>query len=102
MGCDLNELYGCAVVSQMWSRLLSPRVFGLASGGCWRSLFTMQLKTSEFQSLFSDGLNGLAGEWVALGCDVCVPVFSEGNIVPKHTKCTSMQLKHSSLYWKLF
>lgn len=42
----------------------------------------MQLKTSEFRSLFSDGLNGLAGEWVALGCDVCVPVSSEGNIVP--------------------
>uniref|UniRef100_A0A3Q4I7R8 tRNA nucleotidyl transferase, CCA-adding, 1 n=1 Tax=Neolamprologus brichardi TaxID=32507 RepID=A0A3Q4I7R8_NEOBR len=43
----------------MWSRLLSPRVSGRASL-CWRSLFTMQLKTSEFQSLFTDGLNGLA------------------------------------------
>lgn len=32
------------------------------AGFCLRSVFTMQLKTSEFQSLFSDGLNGLAGE----------------------------------------
>ncbi|XP_075904024.1 CCA tRNA nucleotidyltransferase 1, mitochondrial [Nelusetta ayraudi] len=44
----------------MWSKLLSPRVFGRASGVCWRSLFTMQLKTNEFRSLFSDGLSGLA------------------------------------------
>lgn len=56
---------GCTVVLQMWSKLLSPRVFGRASGVCWRSLFTMQLKTNEFRSLFSDGLSGLAGE---LGC----------------------------------
>ncbi|XP_070815770.1 CCA tRNA nucleotidyltransferase 1, mitochondrial [Chaetodon trifascialis] len=42
----------------MW-RVLSPRVIGRI-GLCWRSLFTMQLKTSEFQSLFSDGLNELA------------------------------------------
>ncbi|KAM8756674.1 CCA tRNA nucleotidyltransferase 1, mitochondrial isoform 2-T2 [Acanthopagrus schlegelii] len=43
----------------MWSRLLSPRVVGRTSL-CLRSLFTMQLKTSEFQALFNDGLNGLA------------------------------------------
>ncbi|KAM6947392.1 CCA tRNA nucleotidyltransferase 1, mitochondrial isoform 1-T2 [Lycodopsis pacificus] len=43
----------------MWSRLLSPRVIGRSSV-CWRSLFTMKLKTSEFQALFSDGLKGLA------------------------------------------
>ncbi|KAE8297932.1 CCA tRNA nucleotidyltransferase 1, mitochondrial [Larimichthys crocea] len=43
----------------MWSRLLGPRVIG-RTGLCWRSLFTMRLKTSEFQSLFNDGLNGLA------------------------------------------
>ncbi|XP_041671699.1 CCA tRNA nucleotidyltransferase 1, mitochondrial [Cheilinus undulatus] len=42
----------------MWSRILSPC---LISGSFhWRSLFTMQLKSSEFQSLFNDGLNGLA------------------------------------------
>lgn len=35
----------------------------------------MQLKTSEFRSLFSDGLNGLAGEEGAtMGCNaVCLP-----------------------------
>ncbi|KAM3621316.1 uncharacterized protein V6R79_009423 [Siganus canaliculatus] len=43
----------------MWSRLLSPRVI-VKTRYCWRSFFTMQLKTSEFQSLFSDGLNGIA------------------------------------------
>nr|XP_046240699.1 CCA tRNA nucleotidyltransferase 1, mitochondrial [Scatophagus argus] len=43
----------------MWSRLLNPRAIGRARL-CLRSLFTMQLKTCEFQSLFSDGLNGLA------------------------------------------
>ncbi|XP_020489532.2 CCA tRNA nucleotidyltransferase 1, mitochondrial isoform X1 [Labrus bergylta] len=43
----------------MWSRILSPRLIGRSSLH-WRSLFTMKLKTSEFQSLFSDGLNGLA------------------------------------------
>ncbi|XP_022600710.1 CCA tRNA nucleotidyltransferase 1, mitochondrial [Seriola dumerili] len=43
----------------MWSRILSPRVIGRA-GFYWRSLYTMQLKTSEFQSLFTDGLTGLA------------------------------------------
>ncbi|CAB1427140.1 unnamed protein product [Pleuronectes platessa] len=42
----------------MWSRLLSPRVVG-RSGVCWRSLYTMQLKTSDFRSLFTEGLNGL-------------------------------------------
>lgn len=31
----------------------------------------MQLKTSEFQSLFSDGLNGLAGE-MQLWPDTCL------------------------------
>ncbi|XP_068450887.1 CCA tRNA nucleotidyltransferase 1, mitochondrial [Clinocottus analis] len=43
----------------MWSMLLNPRVIGRASF-CWRTLFTMKLKTSEFQSVVSDGLNGLA------------------------------------------
>ncbi|XP_053301828.1 CCA tRNA nucleotidyltransferase 1, mitochondrial [Pleuronectes platessa] len=42
----------------MWSRLLSPRVV-CRSGVCWRSLYTMQLKTSDFRSLFTEGLNGL-------------------------------------------
>ncbi|XP_034441679.1 CCA tRNA nucleotidyltransferase 1, mitochondrial [Hippoglossus hippoglossus] len=42
----------------MWSRLLSPRVVGRA-GVWWRSLYTMQLKTSDFRSLFTEGLNGL-------------------------------------------
>ncbi len=31
----------------------------------------MQLKTSEFQGLFNDGLNGLAGE-ILLGPDTCL------------------------------
>ncbi|XP_071779077.1 CCA tRNA nucleotidyltransferase 1, mitochondrial [Centroberyx gerrardi] len=43
----------------MWGRLLRPQLIG-RPGLFWRSLFTMQLKTSEFQSLFTDGLNGLA------------------------------------------
>ncbi|KAM3878518.1 CCA tRNA nucleotidyltransferase 1, mitochondrial [Diretmus argenteus] len=43
----------------MWGRILRPHVI-CRSGLIWRSLFTMQLKTSEFQSLFTDGLNGLA------------------------------------------
>ncbi|KAL6111305.1 trnt1 [Pungitius sinensis] len=43
----------------MWSRILRPRVIGRTSY-YWRSLFTMKLKTSEFQSLSSDGLNELA------------------------------------------
>ncbi|KAM8917490.1 CCA tRNA nucleotidyltransferase 1, mitochondrial isoform 1-T2 [Spinachia spinachia] len=43
----------------MWSRILRPRVIGRRSS-YWRSLFTMKLKTSEFQSLSSDGLNDLA------------------------------------------
>eukprot|EP00066_Takifugu_rubripes_P023431 XP_011612697.1 PREDICTED: CCA tRNA nucleotidyltransferase 1, mitochondrial [Takifugu rubripes] len=43
----------------MWSKLLRSHVTA-RSGFCWRRLFTMQLKTSEFQSLFTDGLNGLA------------------------------------------
>ncbi|XP_042352813.1 LOW QUALITY PROTEIN: CCA tRNA nucleotidyltransferase 1, mitochondrial [Plectropomus leopardus] len=43
----------------MWSRILSPRIIG-RTGFYWRGLFTMQLKTSEFQSLFTDGLSGLA------------------------------------------
>ncbi|XP_058487507.1 CCA tRNA nucleotidyltransferase 1, mitochondrial isoform X1 [Solea solea] len=42
----------------MWSRILSPRVIR-GTRLCWRSLYTMQLKTSEFQCLFTDGLNGL-------------------------------------------
>ncbi|XP_023122349.1 CCA tRNA nucleotidyltransferase 1, mitochondrial [Amphiprion ocellaris] len=43
----------------MWSRILNPGVISKASISL-RSLFTMRLKTSEFQSLLSDGLNGLA------------------------------------------
>ncbi|XP_068171843.1 CCA tRNA nucleotidyltransferase 1, mitochondrial isoform X2 [Antennarius striatus] len=43
----------------MWSRILNPRVIGRAAF-YRRSLVTMRLKTSEFQSLFSDGLNELA------------------------------------------
>ncbi|XP_056130718.1 CCA tRNA nucleotidyltransferase 1, mitochondrial [Lampris incognitus] len=43
----------------MWGRLLSPLVPGRSSL-IWRSLFTMQLKTSEFQTLLTDGLNELA------------------------------------------
>ncbi|XP_047439890.1 CCA tRNA nucleotidyltransferase 1, mitochondrial [Mugil cephalus] len=44
----------------MWSRILSSRRVIGRTGSHWRSLFTMRLKTSEFQSVFSDGLNGLA------------------------------------------
>ncbi|XP_050930526.1 CCA tRNA nucleotidyltransferase 1, mitochondrial isoform X2 [Lates calcarifer] len=43
----------------MWSRILSSRVTG-GTGFYCRSLYTMKLKTSEFQSLFTDGLNGIA------------------------------------------
>ncbi|XP_034068277.1 CCA tRNA nucleotidyltransferase 1, mitochondrial-like isoform X1 [Gymnodraco acuticeps] len=43
----------------MWSRILKPRVIG-RTAFYWRSLFTMQLNTSEFKSLFSEGLKGLA------------------------------------------
>ncbi|XP_029907924.1 CCA tRNA nucleotidyltransferase 1, mitochondrial [Myripristis murdjan] len=43
----------------MWRRVLRPQVTGTA-GFFWRSLFTMKLKSSEFQSLFTDGLSGLA------------------------------------------
>ncbi|XP_032406316.1 CCA tRNA nucleotidyltransferase 1, mitochondrial [Xiphophorus hellerii] len=41
----------------MWSRFFRPAVI---SHSVWRSLFTMRLKTSEFKSLFTDGLNGIA------------------------------------------
>ncbi|XP_014908956.1 CCA tRNA nucleotidyltransferase 1, mitochondrial isoform X2 [Poecilia latipinna] len=41
----------------MWSRFFRPVVI---SHSVWRSLFTMRLKTSEFKSLFTDGLNGIA------------------------------------------
>ncbi|MED6294630.1 CCA tRNA nucleotidyltransferase 1, mitochondrial [Characodon lateralis] len=41
----------------MWSRLVRPAVI---SSSVWRSLFTMRLKTNEFQCLFTDGLNGIA------------------------------------------
>ncbi|XP_062319348.1 CCA tRNA nucleotidyltransferase 1, mitochondrial [Osmerus eperlanus] len=49
----------------MWGRILNPRLIGKRIGSVcftWsnRSLFTMQLKTKEFQSLFTDGLNGIA------------------------------------------
>ncbi|XP_028302826.1 CCA tRNA nucleotidyltransferase 1, mitochondrial [Gouania willdenowi] len=42
----------------MWGRILS---LGVAGGArlCRRSLFTMRLKSSEFQSLFTEGLKGL-------------------------------------------
>ncbi|KAJ7998600.1 hypothetical protein DPEC_G00206580 [Dallia pectoralis] len=43
----------------MWRRILNPVVVGTVRL-TWRSLYTMQLKTKEFQSLFSDGLNGIA------------------------------------------
>ncbi|KAM4612988.1 CCA tRNA nucleotidyltransferase 1, mitochondrial isoform 1-T2 [Polymixia lowei] len=43
----------------MLGRILSPLLTG-RSGLIRRSFFTMQLKTSEFQSLFTDGLKGLA------------------------------------------
>uniref|UniRef100_A0A1A7WET4 tRNA nucleotidyl transferase, CCA-adding, 1 n=1 Tax=Iconisemion striatum TaxID=60296 RepID=A0A1A7WET4_9TELE len=42
----------------MLSRLLSVPVVNRTRH--WRSLFTMRLKTNEFQSLFTEGLNGLA------------------------------------------
>ncbi|KAM9758635.1 CCA tRNA nucleotidyltransferase 1, mitochondrial [Menidia menidia] len=42
----------------MWRRLLSHR--GISRTVTWRNLFTMRLKTEQFQSLFTDGLNGLA------------------------------------------
>lgn len=50
---------------QMWARILNPELFNSRIGRVgftWsnRNLFTMQLKTSEFQSLFTDGLNGLS------------------------------------------
>ncbi|KAM4740653.1 CCA tRNA nucleotidyltransferase 1, mitochondrial isoform 2-T2 [Anableps anableps] len=41
----------------MWSRFVRP---ALICTSVWRSLFTMRLKTNEFQSLFTDGLNGIA------------------------------------------
>ncbi|XP_043977489.1 CCA tRNA nucleotidyltransferase 1, mitochondrial [Gambusia affinis] len=41
----------------MWSRFVRPAVI---SHSVWRSLFTMRLETSEFKSLFTDGLNGIA------------------------------------------
>ncbi|XP_068598751.1 CCA tRNA nucleotidyltransferase 1, mitochondrial [Brachionichthys hirsutus] len=44
----------------MWSRILGSRVIG-PTAFCRRSIFTMRLKTSDFQALFSDGLNELAG-----------------------------------------
>ncbi|XP_028262124.1 CCA tRNA nucleotidyltransferase 1, mitochondrial isoform X1 [Parambassis ranga] len=44
----------------MWCRILSPRVISRTYFYWWRSLFTMKLKTGEFQCLFTDGLNGLA------------------------------------------
>nr|XP_020448644.1 CCA tRNA nucleotidyltransferase 1, mitochondrial isoform X2 [Monopterus albus] len=43
----------------MWSRILSSHVIGRTTS-CWRSLYTMQVKTREFQSLFTEGLKGLA------------------------------------------
>ncbi|XP_034538762.1 CCA tRNA nucleotidyltransferase 1, mitochondrial isoform X1 [Notolabrus celidotus] len=44
---------------KMWSRILSPCLFrGLTLHR--RSLFTMQLSSSQFKCLFNDGLKGLA------------------------------------------
>ncbi|XP_061902015.1 CCA tRNA nucleotidyltransferase 1, mitochondrial isoform X1 [Entelurus aequoreus] len=43
----------------MWGRLFRPLVIG-RTRVLWKSLVTMQLKTSEFQVLFNDGLNELA------------------------------------------
>ncbi|XP_061544163.1 CCA tRNA nucleotidyltransferase 1, mitochondrial isoform X1 [Phycodurus eques] len=43
----------------MWSTILRARVTGRTCFW-WRSLFTMQLKSSEFQVLFTAGLNELA------------------------------------------
>lgn len=45
----------------MWGRILIPAVLG-RTNIIRRKLYTMKLKTSDFQSLFTDGLNGLAGE----------------------------------------
>ncbi|XP_034023340.1 CCA tRNA nucleotidyltransferase 1, mitochondrial [Thalassophryne amazonica] len=43
----------------MWVRTLSAGVFW-RSGISWRSLFTMRLQSTEFQSVFTDGLKALA------------------------------------------
>ncbi|XP_061779901.1 CCA tRNA nucleotidyltransferase 1, mitochondrial isoform X1 [Nerophis lumbriciformis] len=43
----------------MWGRLFTPLVIG-RTRLLWKSLVTMQLKTSQFQVLFNDGLNELA------------------------------------------
>ncbi|XP_074529474.1 CCA tRNA nucleotidyltransferase 1, mitochondrial-like [Halichoeres trimaculatus] len=43
----------------MWNRIVSPCLLSRLHV-LRRSLFTMQLSSSEFKSLFSDGLNGLA------------------------------------------
>lgn len=50
--------------SSMWAKLfLNPRFINRVHL-TWshRSLITMQLKTKEFESLFTDGLVGLAGK----------------------------------------
>uniref|UniRef100_A0A8C7C7X4 tRNA nucleotidyltransferase/poly(A) polymerase RNA and SrmB- binding domain-containing protein n=1 Tax=Oncorhynchus kisutch TaxID=8019 RepID=A0A8C7C7X4_ONCKI len=45
----------------MWGRILNPVVISrVRLTSSFRSLLTMQLKTTEVQSLFSDGLNGIA------------------------------------------
>ncbi|MBN3326574.1 TRNT1 nucleotidyltransferase, partial [Atractosteus spatula] len=46
----------------MWRQvILSTAIVGRVSlSWSYRSLFTMQLKTKDFQSLFTDGLNGIA------------------------------------------
>ncbi|KAM9813572.1 CCA tRNA nucleotidyltransferase 1, mitochondrial [Neosynchiropus ocellatus] len=43
----------------MWSRIFRSKTLR-RTGLCWRSLFTMKLETSEFKSLFTEGLTGLA------------------------------------------
>ncbi|XP_018589706.1 CCA tRNA nucleotidyltransferase 1, mitochondrial isoform X2 [Scleropages formosus] len=48
---------------EMWPRVLlsSTRIGGFcATAWNYRRLFAMQLKTKEFESLFTDGLNGIA------------------------------------------
>ncbi|XP_064824940.1 CCA tRNA nucleotidyltransferase 1, mitochondrial-like [Oncorhynchus masou masou] len=45
----------------MWGRILNPVVMSrVRLTSSFRSLLTMQLKTTEVQSLLSDGLNGIA------------------------------------------
>ncbi|XP_048109733.1 CCA tRNA nucleotidyltransferase 1, mitochondrial isoform X1 [Alosa alosa] len=45
----------------MWGRIFLNPTVGRALVWTRRHFFTMQLKTKDFQSLFTDGLNGIAG-----------------------------------------